>query len=211
MCFTGSVKQISFIVSARVSVAGYLHSIMCFTGSVKQISFIVSARVSVAGYLHSVMCFTGSVKSVLSFQLVSVLLATYGSVKSVLSFQLVSVLLATYGSVKSVLSFQLVSVLLATYGSVKSVLSFQLVSVLLATYIVWSTSHAIQHREPVPAVNHTVSWIILGGLLTRSLRGARCSSVVRAFAHGVMGRRIDPSWGEPTELFLVPTSAPRLM
>ena len=33
--------------------------------------------------------------------------------------------------------------------------------------------------------------------------GARCSSVVRAFAHG---RRIDPSWGEPTELFLVPAS-----
>ena len=24
--------------------------------------------------------------------------------------------------------------------------------------------------------------------------GARCSSVVRAFAHGMMGRRIDPSW-----------------
>ena len=32
--------------------------------------------------------------------------------------------------------------------------------------------------------------------------GARCSSVVRAFTHGVMGRRIDPSWGEPIELFL---------
>ena len=28
--------------------------------------------------------------------------------------------------------------------------------------------------------------------------GARCSSVVRAFAHGAMGRRIDPSWGGPT-------------
>ena len=39
--------------------------------------------------------------------------------------------------------------------------------------------------------------------------GARCSSVVRAFAHGAMGRRIDPSWGEPTELFLVPASAPQ--
>ena len=26
-------------------------------------------------------------------------------------------------------------------------------------------------------------------------RGARCSSVVRAFAHGAIGRRIDPSWG----------------
>ena len=38
--------------------------------------------------------------------------------------------------------------------------------------------------------------------------GKRCSSVVRAFAHGAMGRRIDPSWGEPTELFLVPASAP---
>ena len=40
--------------------------------------------------------------------------------------------------------------------------------------------------------------------------GARCSSVVRAFAHGAMGRRIDPSWGVPIELFLVSASAPRL-
>ena len=37
------------------------------------------------------------------------------------------------------------------------------------------------------------------------------SSVVRAFAHGVMGCRIDPSWGGPIELFLVPTSVPRLV
>ena len=37
------------------------------------------------------------------------------------------------------------------------------------------------------------------------------SSVVRAFAHGAMGRRIDPSWGGPIELFLVPASAPRLV
>ena len=34
---------------------------------------------------------------------------------------------------------------------------------------------------------------------------------VRAFAHGAMGRRIDPSWGGPIELFLVPASAPRLV
>ena len=33
--------------------------------------------------------------------------------------------------------------------------------------------------------------------------GARRSSVVRAYAHGAMGRRIDPSWGGPTELFLI--------
>ena len=41
--------------------------------------------------------------------------------------------------------------------------------------------------------------------------GARCSSVVRAFAHGAMGPRIDPSRGGPIELFLVPGSAPRLV
>ena len=40
---------------------------------------------------------------------------------------------------------------------------------------------------------------------------ARCSSVVRAFAHGAMGRQIDPSWGGPIELFLVSASAPRLV
>ena len=28
--------------------------------------------------------------------------------------------------------------------------------------------------------------------------------MVRAFAHGAMGRQIDPSWGGPIELFLVP-------
>ena len=27
-----------------------------------------------------------------------------------------------------------------------------------------------------------------------SNKGARCSSVVKAFPHGAMGRRIDPSW-----------------
>ena len=41
--------------------------------------------------------------------------------------------------------------------------------------------------------------------------GARCSSVVRAFAHGAMSRRIDHSWSGPIELFLVPASAPRLV
>ena len=39
-------------------------------------------------------------------------------------------------------------------------------------------------------------------------KGARCSSVVRVFAHGTMGPRIDPSWGGPIELFLIPARAP---
>ena len=36
-------------------------------------------------------------------------------------------------------------------------------------------------------------------------------SVVRAFAHGAMGRRVDTPWGGPIELFLIPASAPRLV
>ena len=47
--------------------------------------------------------------------------------------------------------------------------------------------------------------------VTQFVVGVRCSSVVRAFAHGAMGRQIDPSWGGPIELFLVPASAPRLV
>ena len=37
------------------------------------------------------------------------------------------------------------------------------------------------------------------------------SQAKRDVAHGAMGRRIDPSWGGPIELFLVPASAPRLV
>ena len=47
--------------------------------------------------------------------------------------------------------------------------------------------------------------------ISLSLSGARCSSVVKAFAHGAMDRRIDPSWGGPIELFLVPARASRLV
>ena len=34
---------------------------------------------------------------------------------------------------------------------------------------------------------------------------------VSSSARGAMGRRIDPSWGGPIELFLIPASAPRLV
>ena len=46
--------------------------------------------------------------------------------------------------------------------------------------------------------------IEISTLLLSLLRG-------RAFAHGAMGRRIDPSWRGPIELFLVPASAPQLV
>ena len=52
-------------------------------------------------------------------------------------------------------------------------------------------------REPIPGLSDT-------GDKAR----VRCSSVVTAFDHGAMGRRIDPSWGGPIELFLVSASAP---
>ena len=42
----------------------------------------------------------------------------------------------------------------------------------------------------------------MGRRIDPSWGGARCSSVVRVFAHGAM----DPSWGRPIELFLVPRS-----
>ena len=38
-------------------------------------------------------------------------------------------------------------------------------------------------------------------------KGARCSSVVRTFAYGAIGRQIDPSWGGPIEPFLIRASA----
>ena len=44
-----------------------------------------------------------------------------------------------------------------------------------------------------------------------TMLGARCSSMVRVFAHGAMGRRIDLSWGGPIEIFPVPVSAPQLV
>ena len=67
--------------------------------------------------------------------------------------------------------------------------------------------------------NHqdSISNVMIGGhefqqdVLFSLGAGARCSSVVRAFAHGAMGHRIDPSWGGPIELFLVPASPPRLV
>ena len=58
--------------------------------------------------------------------------------------------------------------------------------------------------------------VSLGGAMSSKdlnfpIQPARCSSVVSAFAHGAMGRRIDPSWAGPIELFLVPACAPRLV
>ena len=54
---------------------------------------------------------------------------------------------------------------------------------------------------------YTLLTFLLGVPSALLMHGARCSSVVRAFAHGAMGRRIDPSWGGPIKLFLVPASA----
>ena len=37
------------------------------------------------------------------------------------------------------------------------------------------------------------------------------NAFILEIAYGAMGHRIDPSWGGPIELFLVPASAPRLV
>ena len=44
--------------------------------------------------------------------------------------------------------------------------------------------------KQVPAVVHLLSGLSVTFI---DMKGARCSSVVRAFTHGAMGR-IDPSW-----------------
>ena len=43
------------------------------------------------------------------------------------------------------------------------------------------------------------------------ITGSSNISRERDVAHGAMGRWIDPSWGGPIELFLIPASAPRLV
>ena len=65
--------------------------------------------------------------------------------------------------------------------------------------------------EPLQDANPVPTSLLADDLATAPLGGARCSSVVRAFAHGVMGHRIDPSWCGPIELFLVPASVRRLV
>ena len=43
-------------------------------------------------------------------------------------------------------------------------------------------------------LSYTVNEHARGLRWESNIVGARCSSVVRVFAHGAMGRRIDPSW-----------------
>ena len=43
-----------------------------------------------------------------------------------------------------------------------------------------------------------VRWVV--GSILHGVLGATCSSVVRAFAHATMGRRIDPSWGVGSDM-----------
>ena len=73
----------------------------------------------------------------------------------------------------------------------------------ILTFIAKGTCRLENKRQMVVPVG----WRLPGFILTR---GAKCSSVVSAFAHGVMGRRIDLHGG-PIELFLVSASGPQLV
>ena len=77
----------------------------------------------------------------------------------------------------------------------------------------WQTTSSVVSSARKASQNFRASLMSseVSGTSSSSPEGARCSSVVRAFAHGAMGCRIDPSWGGPIELFLVPASAPRLV
>ena len=55
---------------------------------------------------------------------------------------------------------------------------------------------SILHGGPIELYGKSVrSWC--DGSSDRSFMGDPLSSVVRAFTHGAMGHRIDPSWGGP--------------
>ena len=54
---------------------------------------------------------------------------------------------------------------------------------------------SVQHPLVIPLYKTYSNWMLC------CQGGARCSSVVRAFAHDAMGRRIDPSWGGPLRYF----------
>ena len=54
-------------------------------------------------------------------------------------------------------------------------------------------------HHPTDKITHTTAFVtpVVEHWLEREIaqfHPVRCSSVVRAFAHGAMGRRIDPSW-----------------
>ena len=59
-------------------------------------------------------------------------------------------------------------------------------------------------KESLLLTTYSTSRLVI---VSHKLQGVRCSYVVRAFAHGATGRRIDPSWGGPIRLFLIPVSA----
>ena len=76
--------------------------------------------------------------------------------------------------------------------------------------LIWVGAGTKMRTQYLPA--HDMTTVLTGTVkFVCFTGGARCSSVVRVFAHGAMGRRINPSWVGPIELFLIPASAQRLV
>ena len=86
---------------------------------------------------------------------------------------------------------------------------------ILKQLLVWNVKDSVASLLPnislLVCVVKTNQNDVLQYVISTVTVGARCSTVVRAFAHGAMGRRINPSWGGPIELFLIPASALRLV
>ena len=68
-------------------------------------------------------------------------------------------------------------------------------------------------HHPTVRIAYTTAFVtpVVEHWLERETATSRSPHRGRAFAYGAVGRRIDPSWGGPIELFLVPASAPRLV
>ena len=63
------------------------------------------------------------------------------------------------------------------------------------TYEIHKTSLDMQYGIAVKTLTNRLVGTGFASTIEPRKGRVRCNSVVRAFAHGAMGRRIDPSWG----------------
>ena len=73
-------------------------------------------------------------------------------------------------------------------------------------YLTKHSTHFIYGRERNVLFNEALNTFYL----RERERNVLFNDALNTF-YGAVGRRIDPSWGGPNELFLVPPSAPRLV
>ena len=100
---------------------------------------------------------------------------------------------------------QLTSIFLNLFVSINIINIITIIIIIINTInIVITIKTIIIFIVTFTVVTVIVANTIIITILHYSIIGAGRSSRGGAFAHGAIGRGIDPSWGRPIELFLVP-------